>query len=337
MIAVAVGGTLTATAPATATAGPSIVLRGENARGTLRCTALYPNIQPDLPPPGHEIEFAVFARNLSDRDQTIGSRGYLLIRRVGGPVVWSTQDGAGGGEPPERRIGPDRRRFIGDGVATRVRWSGPLEIRPVCPGTGVKMPWVTMDVPVATPPASDADAIASVAAFPGSPWADCVPSTSGTVTGELGPPDGAALPPLTVRCWADIRHEDGFDVVALSMVSPADAPDFTIPEPSDVDEAFFAGGDLPGEDPMLAMRWSLVVTADEVRPVLFQMRDRTIGSGDVPGYQLKGGNWTTYPRAACGFSSFGFVPDGRVLFLDWYTACEAAGTTSATRTRILRG
>ena len=161
---------------------------------------------------------------------------------------------------------------------------------------------------------------------------------SGTVTGEFAPPDGAPMPPLTVRCWAEVRHENGFDVVALSMVSPADAPDVVIPEPADVDEAFFGGGDLPGEGSMLAMRWSFVVTADETRPVLFQMRDRTVGGGDAPWYLLRGGTWKTYTgRAPCGFSSFGFVPDGRTLFLDWYTACEGDATPSTTLEPVLRG
>jgi len=339
-VAIALGVVLSALVaiPAAASASPVlIVVQAENARGTLRCTAMHPYANSELPPPGHKIEFLISVTNLSSREQMIGDRGYRLIRPVGGHVVWSTLDGAGGGDLPQRPIGPGVGRNISNGVTTRVRWSGPLEIRPVCPGTGVRMPWIEFEVAVPTSPASDAEAIAAAAAFPGSPWAGCVPGPSGTVTGVFEPPDGASLSPITMRCWADVRHEDGFDVVALSMVSPADAPDISIPEPTDVDEAFFAGGDLPGEGSMLAMRWSFVVTADETRPVLFQLRERAPGTGIAPSYLLKNGTWSSSSGVECGFTSYGFVPDGRALFLDWYTVCEGNGASSAMRTRILRG
>ena len=35
---------------------------------------------------------------------------------------------------------------------------------------------------------------------------------------------------MTVRCWATATEENGFDVVNLNMVSPDDAPAYTLGE-----------------------------------------------------------------------------------------------------------
>jgi hypothetical protein len=73
-------------------------------------------------------------------------------------------------------------------------------------------------------------------------------------TGSMAPPDGADLEPLTVRCSADGRREEGFDVGTLSMTPPVDVPDYVIPEPTNVEEAFFPGGDVPGSGDDVVLR-----------------------------------------------------------------------------------
>ena len=298
---------------------PPTSVRKENRSGTLVCQARFPDT---VLMPGRPIEISLSVRNLSDRVRYAGKHGYFVIRPLGEPEdVWST--GAVVGPPlPEGRLGPGRIDRIGSGVTTRVRWSGPLKIRPVCPGTGINMGWTLFDVAVPTSPASTSEAIAAAVAVPGSPWASCHPGPSGEVaTGILAPPNGEGLEPLTVRCSADVRHEVGFDVVALSMTSPVDAHDYVIPEPTNVEEAFSGGGVLPGSGSMLVLRWVAVVTADEVRPVLFQSRARTVGSGEYPTFALRDGTWSRLWTSPCSSAPASFEPTGRSLWIDWYNAC----------------
>ena len=304
------------------------VVTKENRRGTLACSAQFVD---DVLTPGRPIEISLSVTNLSDRVQMVGKRGRLEIRRAGGEVVWSTETTVGG-RLPERRIGPGRTDRVDSGVTTRVGWSGPLEIRPVCPGSGVRMPWIPFAVAVPTPSSSTDAAIASAVAYPGSPWAHCPPGPGGEPTvGEIPPPDGAPLEPLSVRCWADVRHEDGFDVVALSLVAPSDAPEFQIPEPVSLENAFFGGGDLPSE-PMFVARWTFVVTSEEARPVLSQIRFRTSGPGTIPEYVLSSGTWTSVGGLDCGGTGAGVIPTGRSIWLMWVTQCA-----SGPRSRIAAG
>ena len=297
--------------------GMTTVVTKENRRGTLACSAEFSH---EPLTPGRPIEFSLSVTNLSDRVQMVGKRGRLEIRRGSGEVVWSTEATVGG-PLPERRIGPGRTDRIDSGVTTRVRWSGPLEIRPVCPGSGVRMPWISFAVAVPTPPSSLDAAIARAVAYPGSPWAHCPPGPGGEPTiGAIPPPDGAALEPLSVRCWADVRHEDGFDVVALSLVAPSDAPEFQIHEPVSLEDAFFGGGDLPTH-PMFAARWTFVVTSVEARPVLSQIRFRSSGPGTIPEYVLSSGIWTSVGNFDCGGTGAGVIPTGRSIWLMWITEC----------------
>jgi hypothetical protein len=301
-------------------ADTTTTVQKENRRGTLVCQAQFADT---VLIPGRPIEVSLFVKNVSHRVQYVGKRGALVIRPLGQHEdVWSS-GAAAGPLPPERRLGPGNTDRIDSGVTTRVRWSGPLKIRPVCPGTGINMGWTLFDVAVPTPPASTSDAIAAAVTMPGSPWASCHPGPSGEVaTGTLTPLEGAGLEPLTVRCSADVRHEEGFDVVGFSMISPVDAPGYVIPEPTNVEEAFSAGGELPGSGAMFVLRWVAVVSADEIRPVLFQSRTRTVGSGEYPTYALRGGTWSRLWTSACGSASASFEPTGRSLWIDWYTACD---------------
>jgi hypothetical protein len=99
------------------------------------------------------------------------------------------------------------------------------------------------------------------AAVDGSPFQACPPGPNGDAnTGFFSTPDGQDLPPMTLRCWATVTQEDGSDTASLQLVSPSDAPDYSIPE-----DLFPFGGQPPGTDNMAASRWGFVVTAGSVR------------------------------------------------------------------------
>jgi hypothetical protein len=61
-----------------------------------------------------------------------------------------------------------------------------------------------------------AAAIQAASSVPGSPFSVCRPGPTGSAAiGTFETPDGKSLPPLTLRCWADVTQENGFDVVSL--------------------------------------------------------------------------------------------------------------------------
>jgi len=298
-----------------------------NYRGTLRCAATFEN---RVLEPGRPISMSLAVTNLTDEPKQVGSHGYLEIRAPDGTLLW-TSDGVIGPGEPTRQVGPHQTKEIHPGATTRVRWSGPLGIRPVCTEVGrLRMPSVALDVAVPEPPTSEADAIAASVAYPGSPWQVCPPGPRGeAATGSFDTPDGFPLPPLSLRCWADVRHEAGFDVVSLHLVSPSDLPDFAIPDATSPEEAFFAGGALPGEGNALAVRWTFVVTADGARPVLSQVRSRTVGEEEPRLYLLQNGAWSTHALLSCGYELYGVIQTGRILSLDWITACSGVGAPAS--------
>jgi hypothetical protein len=115
-------------------------------------------------------------------------------------------------------------------------------------------------------------------AEPGSPWQVCPPGPFGEpATGVFETPDGQDLPSLTLRCWASVRREEGFDVVSLHLVSRSDAPAYEIGEGTEI--GWWEG--LPGEANMLVLRWSFVVTTEDARPYLSQMCARALGEGET--------------------------------------------------------
>jgi hypothetical protein len=295
-----------------------------NHRGTLRCQATF---EDRILEPGRPIEVHLSVTNLTAEPREVGSHGFLEIRAADGTELW-TSDGVIGAFEPTRRVGPHRTVKIHPGTTTRVRWSGPLLITPICPETGrLRMPTVSFDVEVPEPPASTDEAIAAAVATPGSPWQACPPGPAGeATTGSFQTPDGFPLPPLSLRCWAEVRHEAGFDVVSLHAVSPSDAPDFAIPGSTSMEGAFFDGGELPGEDAMYAARWTFTVTAEGARPVLSQVRSRTVGEGEARPYLLSGGAWEPFGFSVpCGYSLFGVDSTGRAILVDWITACSGTG------------
>jgi hypothetical protein len=129
-----------------------------------------------------------------------------------------------------------------------------------------------------------------------------------------------------LRCWAEVREADGFDVVALNVISPDSAPDFTINEgTSDMDAL---NGDLPGTGSFLAGRWSFVVVANaRARPVYSMTRYRTAGTNDFPTYTLVRGAWAEGFVNACSSNGEPRVWDSSYAYqfgfsLGWISACS---------------
>jgi hypothetical protein len=193
------------------------------------------------------------------------------------------------------------------------------------------MPSVTLPVEAPGAPATVGDAIADVVAVPGSPFQACPPGPSGAArTGSFETPDGRTLPPLTLRCWAEVTRADGFDVVSLELVSPQDAPDFTIPENTFV----FGPAPLPGTDNMLAARWDFVVTADSVIPYYAIMYDRALGRGTSYFYLLHHGTWENGGGGSCGYEGAALSTNGETFFLDWISGCTQTGSGTAGPPRV---
>ena len=172
----------------------------------------------------------------------------------------------------------------------RVRWSGPLRVRPRCGDLRLRMPAATFAVSSPGAPASEEESIHIAASRPGSPFAECEPEdteTPGYTT--LTPPDGRDEPAMPVRCSAEVRHEDGFDVVALNMVYPDDESDFVIPESSG--SGPFFSFELPGVE---LLRRSMVVRRHRgARSAYISLSaSRGVGNGRSYSYGLEAGEWS---------------------------------------------
>jgi hypothetical protein len=180
------------------------------------------------------------------------------------------------------------------------------------------MPWVEFEVASPGAPEDDQAAVDAAVAVPGSPFQACDPGADGEpTTGVFEPPDGATLPPLTIRCVAELRHEEGFTVVSLILISPQDAPDYELAEqPSN-----YFGESPPGDENFLALRWSFVVTSDSVMPYVSMSVSRAVLDDRFsPSYSLEDGVWTRAGKSRCGHEGYSWG-NGDSLYLDWVTAC----------------
>lgn len=296
---------------------PPIRVWGVNYTGTVRCEATFPL---RLLQPGYKTRVSFRLTNISHHDVSVYGFGTLRFLDASGNELWSSN-------PPWEgpvwgttlRPGRTKRMYAFD---SRVRWSGPLTIVPVCGGLRVNMPNVVLPVAEPGAPATAADAIHAAVSVPGSPFQACPPGPTGSAnTGTFSTPDGRDLPPLTLRCWAEVDEEQGFDVVSLQVVSPSDAPEYSIP----VDQGFF-GPELPGTDNMLASRWDFVVTADVVRPFLSRMQSRAMGEGTGYDYDLHQGEWSVGGYGQCGYWAYGASVNGETFMLDWITGCDQTAT-----------
>lgn len=292
---------------------PPLRVWGVDYRGRFRCEATFPRrtLQP-----GHETGTKFKITNLSDTNRRLRGPGTLRFQDANGSDLWETWQLRGGGVNIQE-IGPGETVKL-SALDARVRWSGPLHVRPNCEGLRLKMPLVTLDVAAPGAPESDQAAVDAAVATPGSPFQSCDPGADGDpTTGVFEPPDIAPLPPLTIRCKAELRHEDGFTVVALNLVSPQDGPDFTITE----EPSIGFGEPPPGDGNFLALRWSFVVTSDSVMPYISLSTSRAvIDDRFSPSYSLKDGVWSRAGKSRCGYEGYSWG-GGESLYVDWVTAC----------------
>jgi hypothetical protein len=293
------------------TAGPMRV-SGLNKSHTLRCTARFPT---GYLVPGDIADISLREKNLSDKRVTVPP-AHLVYSDNTGDRLWNTQlFSSGGVHGVTIKPGTQASVPVSD---VRGRWSGPLQVQVICGGM-IRLGPVTLPVAVPTPPTSTDDAVAQAVAVSASPFQDCPPGPGGSATsGSIDPPDATPIPPMSLRCWADVRAEDGFDVVSLQMVSPSGAPDFVVSEHATLD----APPVLPGAAPMLAARWDFVVTADSAIPVNSLTFARVSGSGSTAGYRLETGSWTKEETGTCAASDTGSMSRlGDSFFLLFIADC----------------
>jgi hypothetical protein len=215
--------TPTPTSTLTPTTGDAVTSSGRIDGGNLSCTVTFPS---DVLIPG-ELTGAVFTvRNVSDGPASItqGINGYAgsMVFSRDGIVLQDTalvHVGIFGPAPMEQRLAPgERADILTDDTA--VLWSGPLTVTPTCHGT--ELPSVRLDVATPGAPAEPSASIAAAVGSLGDAFEGCRPVTSGEwVTGTSTSNDGVSR---DVRCAALVIERQGFDVVALAIVSPPDAP-----------------------------------------------------------------------------------------------------------------
>lgn len=291
---------------------PPVRVWATNYRGTIRCEATFPR---RYVRPGDLSGAAMSITNLSDEPQSVLRMGFLEIRDPDGSLLDDTDD--------LWRYGPSPEPIAPGGTVdawtfdTRVRWPGELRVRAVC--AGMRLPAVRLQTVSLDGDVGVSDAITRAVAVPGSPFQTCEPGSQGEPTsGVLRPPDGQDLPPMTVRCWARVRDEEGFAAVDLFMVSPDDQPAYELGE-----SPFESEPEIPDDGPnLLAARWSFVVTPHRVRPWRSATVVHALGDGMSSTYELQDGEWRWGGGGGCGYYSYflGFL--GEVFLLDWYTACD---------------
>ncbi|MEA2499146.1 MAG: hypothetical protein QOH26_1551, partial [Actinomycetota bacterium] len=189
------------------------------------------------------------------------------------------------------------------------------------------MPTVELHVAAPGPTESTTASIEKAVARPGSPFQACPPGPQGQArTGTLEPAAGENLPPLSVRCWADVRTEAGFDVVGLNLVAPGDGPDYTIAEGKGLRPGEEV--DLPGTGSFMAARWTFVVTDTYARPVYAKALTRTAGAGEFPHYEFRRDERRSLYNNVCSDgdgapNTWRHVPTFAWPFeLDWISACS---------------
>jgi len=259
---------------------------------------------------------------------TIYTQGAALsVRSSDGSYLWRTgPPGFFSGPPPSPQTlhpGWPVPMFLWD---AKVRWSGPLQVRAICGDIKVRMPTVTLDVTSPGAPASVTAAIDTAVGVRGSPFQDCHPGPSGEpATGQSSTPDGRNLPPLTVRCWANVTFQDGFDVVRLHMVSPDDAPSYKL------NDRFRITPQPPRDAPnFFAASWDFVVTSTSAHSYLSLSESKALGRGPGEyGYWLRHGQWSSSDWATCGVESFTIAPTGSGFPLDFITGCTASARSHA--------
>lgn len=250
--------------PSTGHDGSVTAVSHENGDGTARCSAEVPGVVE----PGRPTGVRAWIENLSDEPITHnvgGSVASVVVYGAEGRLLWDSLSALG----PDRAViaigdtplEPGGRKELAV-IDVPVRWSGPLTVVVACSlQSNGSFELASVDVEVAVPgPTPDREfALARAFEGTGALFDEC--GTDGTArVGQIAPPGGAAdVPPMQVRCAAEVELHAGFAVVTIHFESPPDAPaDFRVPRY--LHEIAFPDG----VDPVLAGRWMFVVTDEDV-------------------------------------------------------------------------
>jgi hypothetical protein len=181
----------------------------------------------------------------------------------------------------------------------RVRWEGPLRIRPGC-GLSALRP---VKVAVTSPglPASDSAALKNVVAATGHLLDHCRPRTSGVaVVGRIDPPSGNALP-LQARCAVSLRREPGFYVAQVLIVTPPGLQGVHIDEP------YEGLSGTPAQNRNTeSIGWQFVVTRAGATSINTSEQETSVsGGGMAPDWTWTGSKWEGPGGSRCGGSGGG--------------------------------
>ena len=230
----------------------------------VRCEAEVPRVVQ----PGRPVGVRAWIENLRDepiRHNAASSVANVVVYDGQGRLVWDSLDSFG----PDRailgigdtQIAPGERVPLGV-YDTPVRWPGPLTVTVACAleenGT---FELASVDVSVAVPGPTPIRERALPMAFQATRgfFGECGADGNPRVGAIPAPVRSSDVPPMEVRCLADIELHDGFAVVTIHFESPPDAP-----------RTFRVGRYLhettapDGPDPAIAGRWVLVVTENDV-------------------------------------------------------------------------
>jgi hypothetical protein len=201
--------------------GPTVTWSRFIDGGAVRCTATMTTPMPV--PVGQPLVIAIRLHNRSTdwakaSSSMAGPRSWVVVKN---------RDGRGYDSRDFRVYGDSGAtgpRMIAAGatvterLALRVRWGGPLQITPGCSTAAMRT--LPVDVTSPGPPTSGEQAISEVVAAAGHFLDHCRPRTPGVaVVGRIDPPRGNA-PPLHARCSVTLRHERGFDIAQVLVVTP---------------------------------------------------------------------------------------------------------------------
>jgi hypothetical protein len=293
--------------------------------GAFRCRAEFD--QPVLRP-GYETGVSFSVTNRTDRRRTISAFGVLEFSDAAGNEVWDTYPEYFGPYFSVRIPAGGTRRIPTFDV--RLRWGGPLTIQPECAGLRVDLASRTFDVSVPGPTPRPSDAILAIQPFTGPLTDACAPGARGQdAVGVLDPPPVAdpALLPQSVRCWAHVRQEPGFDLVTYFIVTPDTLGRF---EMDDRCVFCFFGSRPPAN--MAAGRWDFVVTADQVRTVFSASGAKTnVSEGRAGSFAVIDGTWHEEGSGSCGYEGIAIWFRGSGFSFDWVNACVDTDRVSRSR------
>jgi hypothetical protein len=315
------GGTTGAVSPSSVPPSPvPASVTGLSTDGSVRCTASVDSVSVD---PGATVIVRFAVENVSSAPVEIGAVSQVLVDDANGNQVYdSLQAGVpvfGGAQRAERLAPGDRLDLPTSGqVPVPIRWPGSLTVHPVCPAPqgdragALRLPPLGIQVTNPGPaPAPDESVSRALDAF--TPLlARCRPQAdAGPVTGEIGPLPGIEAPALDARCEATVQAEPGFDVVAVTFVSPPDAQVPDVPDPLEAGRP-----PLPTGSSLVEV-WRAIVVVSRHGAFVVEPPQFEFGVPGITGtvtVAFADGHWAETAETTCSSGALNGSGDGVVLF-----------------------